>query len=513
MTTTAVAEDARGPAPSLTPDAVTRALNFDLAQPFAFVALAFAYVVSRAPFINIGYGTDPDAWRVALSGFWLWDHHEFYPSRLPGYPVPELASAAVIKGGWLATNSLTLLVSLLGLWFFASIVKKLELPNPALIVVGFAFTPLLWINSMTTMDYMWALTFLLGGYYFLLNGHVSIAGVMLGLAAASRSTSILFVVPFAVYMVRDGRKGDLRDFIVWSIAVPMVAYLPIIWRYGPSFLGFYDSEVGYLNVLRLLAKDCLGLIGATAVLAAVLVSLPRLVRLPSDFIRDKNVTVWVLAIAITIVVFLRLPHESAYLIPLYPFGFFVMARYFSRWALAGAVAAILLAGFVDIGTHGADLDAQALRHARIGEGLVLSNRSTMRTQIGFSHDLEKLEIADHSIVMMGFSYPQFAVLNRDRLQIDILDKDKSSISQLSDKGKAVDTTHNIWYVWLLDYEDFQKYLGQKYNIYYTQDAGRSTVALYDFRPGFFNVPGAPSITLLDLGRGPSGSSGAARTDR
>jgi len=51
---------------------------------------------------------------VALSSHWLWDHHEFYPSRLPGYPVPELASAAVIKGGWLATNSLTLLISLAG---------------------------------------------------------------------------------------------------------------------------------------------------------------------------------------------------------------------------------------------------------------------------------------------------------------------------------------------------------------------------------------------------------------
>jgi len=60
-----------------------------------------------------------------------------------------------------------------------------------------------------------------------------------------------------------------------------------------------------------------------------------------------------LVIAITLVVFGRLPHESAYLIPLYPFGFFVMAKYFSRVVLAGAVAAIVLAGFVDIGTNGA----------------------------------------------------------------------------------------------------------------------------------------------------------------
>lgn len=153
-----------------TSGALSRILNFDLTQPLAFAALAIVYVASRAPFINIGYGTDPDAWRVALSGYWLWDHGEFYPSRLPGYPVPEFASAAVIKGGWLATNSMTLLVSLLGLWFFARIVARLELPNRALLVAGFAFTPLLWINSMTTMDYMYALTFVLGAYLFLLRG-------------------------------------------------------------------------------------------------------------------------------------------------------------------------------------------------------------------------------------------------------------------------------------------------------------------------------------------------------
>ena len=80
-------------------DVIARAGAIDLTQPLAFALLALAYVVSRAPFISIGYGTDPDAWRVALSGLWLWDHHEFYPSRLPGYPVPEFASAAVIKGG------------------------------------------------------------------------------------------------------------------------------------------------------------------------------------------------------------------------------------------------------------------------------------------------------------------------------------------------------------------------------------------------------------------------------
>ena len=168
MSSAAVAEQATRQRETTHSNAVERILNFDLSQPLAFLGLAMAYVASRAPFVNIGFGTDPDAWRVAQSGYWLWDQHSFYPSRLPGYPIPEFASAAVIKGDWLATNSLTVLVSLVGLWFFARIVRELGLPNRGLLVAGFAFTPLLWINSMTTMDYMWALTFILGSYYCLI---------------------------------------------------------------------------------------------------------------------------------------------------------------------------------------------------------------------------------------------------------------------------------------------------------------------------------------------------------
>jgi hypothetical protein len=103
-------------------------LEYDFSKPWRFAALALVYIASRAPFIGLGYGTDPDAWRVALSGYWFWEHHEFYPSRLPGYPLHEYASTLVIKGGSLATNSLTVAISILGLWFFARIADALNLP-------------------------------------------------------------------------------------------------------------------------------------------------------------------------------------------------------------------------------------------------------------------------------------------------------------------------------------------------------------------------------------------------
>src|SRR6185295_15047413 len=113
-----------------------------------------------------------------------------------------------------ATNLLTVFVALVGLWLFARIVRELDLPNRGLLVAGFAFTPLLWINSMTTMDYMWALTFILGAYYFLIGRDAALAGIFLGLAVGSRMTSAAMLVPFIAYMWRDDRKGEIRTLVV-----------------------------------------------------------------------------------------------------------------------------------------------------------------------------------------------------------------------------------------------------------------------------------------------------------
>ncbi len=477
-----------------------RLFDLDLSQPLAFAALAVLYVASRVPWVDNGYGTKPDAWRIALTGYWLWDKHEFYPSRLPGYPVPELAYASIVKGGWVATNMLTVFISLVGLWFFARIVRHLDLPNRGLLVVGFAFTPLLWINSMNTIDYEWALTFILAAYYFLLTDRPVWSSIMIGLAIGSRIPSAAMLLPFCVYLWRDGKRSEIRTYVIFATGVALLAFSPIVWKYGPSFFNFYDAKVGYRDVIRLLAKDSLGLLGALVLAAAVAVSLPRFFRLPRDFIEDKNVCVWVLAILVVAFTFSRLPHEAAYLIPLFPFAYFVLAKYAHRWVLAAAIVAIVAAGFVDFTTINHEVALSSVKSLRVGQGMLLSNRDTQRAQMAFARDIRGLDLPPNSVVMIGFVYPQFAVLYRDELNLDILEKDKSSISQLSDKGKAIDPKRNITYVWLLEWEDYQKFQQppQATQFFYTLDAGRSTAALYSYRPG---VLGAKLIDIgISLGR-------------
>ena len=479
------------------------ALDIDLSRAPAVLLLALAYIASRAPFIDNGFGTKPDAWRIALTDYWLWDHGELYPSRLPGYPVPELAYATVIKGGWIATNSLTVAVSLLGVWFFARIVRELKLPAPALLVAGFAFNPLLWINSMNTMDYTWALTLIMGAYYFLLIDRTMIAALLLGLAVGSRIPSASFIVPYSFYLWRSGRRAQIPAFAATVAAVAAVAFAPIIWTYHLRFLNFYDAKIGYRDVFRLLTKDALGLAGSAALAVACLVSWRRLARIPADAVQDKNVAVWTIAIVLVSATFFRLPHEAAYLMPLFPFAFLLIGRYLHPAALAAALVVIVGAGFVDLTTATHQVTLGELRHMRVGQGMLLSNRDTQSAQLAYARDIEHTSFPENSVVMIGFVYPQFAVLNRDRLDLGILEKDRTSISQLTDKGRAVDTADGVTYVWLLDYADFQRFRGQGATVYYTPDAGRSTAALYNFRPGLFGAQ------VIESGRAPGGGADTA----
>lgn len=488
--------------------AIARAFDTDLSTPIAFGVLAIVFLAVRLPYINYGHGTDPDAWRVALSAHHLLDHGDYYPSRLPGNPLHEYIMTLFISGGWLATNFVTALASLAGVYVFARIVNYHRLPSAALLTIGFAFTPLLYINSIATMDYMWTLTMILGAYYSAVRGNPLLAGICLGCAIGFRLQSFILWPGLAFLF---WRQGQWRSILVYTLAAGGVAALcfaPVLVVYGTGFFTFYDASVYYQDVLRLLGKEALGVIGGLGVLLGAALSARRLLRIPSDALKDAALATWLLIIAIYFMSFFRLPHEIAYLIPVFPFGMLIMGRYFTRVALFGAVFAILLAGVVDISTTSDDLSVAAFKTATFGRGLILSNGDTMDAQHDFVDEILRAPVPDHSVVMAGFVFPQLVVRERGRMDARILQRDYSAISMLSDRGEAVDEKHDVRYVWLLSYPAFQALRAEGYNFFLVPDAAGGTAGLYYYRPQLFGA------TFLRLDRpAPSAAKGTASTDR
>ena len=469
-----------------------RFADLEFTSPLAFTVLAVVYVASRIPWLDQGYGNDPDAWRVALSAQHFWSEGEYLPSRLPGFPLHELVTAAVWEQGWVWTNLSTVLISLAGVYLFARVAREMELPNRGILTLGFAFAPFLWINSVMTIDYMWALTFLLAAYLALLRRSPTLAGVCLGIAAGFRLTSLAMLLPFWLLLARTGRRGEIFSLTRMSAAIVLFAYLPVLMEYGFKLLNFYDESVSWEVVVRSLGKDGLGVIGALAVLAALALSVRRLRRFPGDLLRDPQVLTWTTAVLVFAALYARLPHEVAYLIPIFPFGFFLLSRYVGRWLLLPAIVVVVLAGFVDLHSSDDTLDigTNTVTSARLGDGMLFTDLETRQDQLDYARELreitagEKLELP--ALVVVGSIYPELAMLFRDELEIVVLDEDdREAISPLSDPGRACDPScdvlGSVQYVSLLDSDRLGQLIREGMLVYFTADAARRTLALFGYR--------------------------------
>jgi hypothetical protein len=365
------------------------------------------------------------------------------------------------------------------------------------------------------MDYMWALTFLMGSYLALLYGAPTPAGISLGVAAGFRLTSLFMLPVFWLLIRRTREQHQIRPLTMTASAIALGAYTPVLMDYGLNFFNFYDQKVPLSEFVRHLGKDGLGVIGALAVVIAFAVSLPRLRSFPRDIMQDPRVMTWTAAIAVYAVTYTRLPHEIAYLIPLFPFGFFLMARYLSKGVLVTCLAVIVLAGFVDITTPGEDtgIGVSSLSDARLGQGMLLSDLDTLRNQMSFANEVRDLtatnpDIQRPAVVAVGFIYPELVMLHKKELTIGVLEKDLSAISQLSDKGLASSRQDNIQYVWLLDYATLLEFIEEGKTVYVTPDAARSTYVVYGYRPAYFGA-----IELPLSRENPSLGEGTASTDR
>jgi hypothetical protein len=355
---------------------------------------------------------------------------------------------------------------------------------------------------------MWALTAILGSYLLAIKGRPGLAGACLGLAVGFRMTSGAVALPLGLLLWRDDRARDLPRFLGALVAVSLLAYSPVIAVYGARFLNFYDASVPWQSFLNRLGKDALGVLGALAVLVALAVSWRNLRRLPKDLRADPHVLMWVTVVVLYFVSFARLPHEIAYLTPVFPFGLFLMARYFRPTVLRAVLAVILVAGFIDITSPGDTVNLDTFTNARLGGGMLFSDMDTLRSQMDFADEVREAKVPPHSVVLTGFIFPELAVLHRDELSVGILDHDYGAISMLSDRGEAVDEARDVRYMWLLEYDNFLALKEQGYRFYYVVDARRSTPGLFDYRPPYFGA------SKLDLEReSPSAGKGAAKTER
>ena len=449
-----------------------------------FFATSFIVLLTRVPFLLPGYGTDPDAWGVAYIARYISQANQYAVSRFPGYPLQELSYALIWQGGPLLMNGITAIMSGLAAGFFVLVGKKLasHALKDGVVFLGaliFAFTPVIYLNSVNSMDYVWAIAFILGGLYFALSDRAMLAGLFLGLAIGTRITSVAMLLPLILIFHNQGvLRKDVIKFILISFAVGSLFYIPAILTYGLGFFTYHPGEPIPLG--RVLANATVGVwgwagFGAIVIASSVLLwhlfftksSLPRLRR-------TAYWKIWLITIAIYLLIYFSLPHQSAYLIPLVPFTILLFQEFLTKKILLILFIAVICSSLmVEIypgwQVHTAGFDQRfrnittRVRFSRFNffvapfYGSLLYDHNVRADEINRFMDIFTFgnDLHEKSVILVGWNLSKFATMALNKKPETVIYKD------------------------FLDKASIQSFIERGYRIYYLPEILPTSIALYN----------------------------------
>jgi hypothetical protein len=325
-------------------------------ESWGFFWLGVFVLLTRLPFIFNGFGVDGDSWSVALSAKALNSSGAYIPSRFPGYPVHEFLCSLLINFGAIGTNMISAIFSAVAVVFFAMILRFLRFRMVIPASIAFAMVPVFFINSTTTIDYVIAIAFILMSLYHLLRQRLYVAGILLGFAIGTRITSGAMFIPFSILLLtNEGVVENLRRilrFVIPGIITGIILFLPLLSKYGLSFLTFYNFP--YPSISKVLYKfsiEVWGVAGFAGLIISIgLLFLPDRITAKKFLfprgVNEKFVISWLVAIDLYIIAYLKLPMEGGYLIPIIPFVIMLFGKYLYSKAFIFFTIMIIVSSFI-----------------------------------------------------------------------------------------------------------------------------------------------------------------------
>ena len=115
--------------------------------------LFFVTLLSRIPFLFVGFGAEEDSWGIVRAVRHNFEYGGYEPSRFPGHPIHEAVYLLGANEGPVFYNGLTALMSAFAVLFFAMSLRKLGVKSYLYASYALAFVPVFFISSTYTIDY------------------------------------------------------------------------------------------------------------------------------------------------------------------------------------------------------------------------------------------------------------------------------------------------------------------------------------------------------------------------
>ncbi|NNF02758.1 MAG: hypothetical protein HKN22_08735 [Bacteroidia bacterium] len=318
---------------------------------FLFMVLVF---LSRLPFLDLGYGSEEDAWGLYLTAKNIALNSRYEVSRLPGHPVQELFYAFIWNSGPKAFNVITALLGTLGLGFFVSTLRNIGIRNYFIAGLTLAFIPIIYIHSTNAMDYMWALSFAMASWYLVTERKYVLAGIALGIAAGCRITTLAMALPILLYIIEPlSSKTSIKNIIVYLAATTItsvIVFVPVINNYGLGFFDYY-KHWPYPPIALSLYKFTVaswGIIGFLDLLVALLIMFFVMLKRPFILLNYRSNLVLLsafVAIVLFTISFWMVPFKAAFIIPILPFVVLLLSIYLKEIHLKAFCFSMLISCF------------------------------------------------------------------------------------------------------------------------------------------------------------------------
>jgi len=454
---------------------------------FKTAVILIIVLFTRLPFLSIGYGLDVDAWRAAGVGRDIFHSGHYILSRAPGHPVQELIYALLWNTGYFIMNGLTAIISVIAVFFFVLILRELGFKKVYLPALAFALTPVIFINSVNTLDHIWALAFIIAGMYFVMRNKPVSAGILLGFAGGCRLTSLLMIIPFFIllYLSSDSKINirNLFKFTVSAGITSIVLFLPVIFRYGFDMFDVHQSGFpGISFIAYRIFITVWGLIGICAVITACIIQFYFTVFSGKN--KHYSIPKWgglfdvslFLVIILYSISFALLPHKAAYLIPIVPFVLILLGR-FLNYKLYNFVCISLI----------------------ISPFLLSVNRTDSYMLPEFSGLIFKFSISGVETAVDLLNGPVILENSRRQKQMDYVNNVIAEGSKLTQKSVVVTGEYyplidiklpynkqgNVVYEYYLDSANIKYYKGNGYDVYYLPPEEEMNLQLHNINLDFY----------------------------